>query len=148
MNKNLKIFGIIAVLVCIGLSGCFKNNTNNNSSENGNGYVSNANLIMTDWQYEAEWDSVKGDYINITLFIMNNGTDNATAISVTIYSTNQDNLLEANKTAYLLTTILPPNEGRDVNIIFDYEPESIILYNKITIRWYGGIREYFEVINL
>ena len=145
MNKNLIIFGITAVLVCVGLSGCFKNNSNNDSSGNDNG--SNANSIITEWQHETDWDSIKGDYITITLTLKNNGTDNATYISVSLYSTNQYNLLEANKTA-IVPVNLAPNETRDVYFIFDYEPETFSLNNKITIRWKGGSNKYSKVIDL
>ena len=102
---------------------------------------------MAEWQYETNWDSIKGDYVTINFVIKNNGSANATGISVALFSTNQDNLLEANKTTYLQGT-LSPDEVRGVSFKFGYEMENILLNNKLTIRWNGGSREYSQVINL
>lgn len=142
MNKKLIIAVIIILLINIGLSGCFKNSNNGSSENNG----SKANLIMTDWHFEKGNNNVRGDYVDVFMVIINNGTDDAVGGTVQIISTNQNDLLEANKTRYL--SVLSPNGTCNVSFQFDYETESDSLNNKITIRWDDVSREYFEVIYL
>jgi len=145
MKKKLIICLITILLISVGFSGCFDNDSNNGSSVNGNG--SKTEIIMTEFDYELHWDEYRGDYIIINLLIKNNGSTNATNVRVSLYSTNQNNLLEANKTFYILTN-LSVNEVDDANFRFDYEEETTTLYNKIKILWNGGSKEYLRIIDL
>jgi hypothetical protein len=144
MNKKLIIFVTIILLVNIGLSGCFDNEPNNGPSENNND--TKANLIMTSWRYETGWDTIRGDFVKVFMVIINNGSEDALGGIVQIYSTNQNDLLEANKTRFL--PVLSPNGTRNVSFLFDYEPETTSLNNKITVKWDSKSREYFKVIKL
>jgi hypothetical protein len=101
---------------------------------------------MSDWWYETDWDTIKGDFIRLGFIVKNNGTDQANFIGVQLYTTNQNGLLEANKTKYLPP--LAPNETFNVIFTYDYEEESTTLNNKITLEWTGGSNEYLEAINL
>lgn len=144
MNKKLIIFVTIILLFNIGLSGCFDDEPNNGPSENNND--TKANLIMTDWRYETGWDTIRGDFVEVFMVIINNGSEDSLGGTVHIYSTNQNDLLEANKTRFL--PVLSPNGTRNVSFLFDYEPETSSLNNKITVKWDSKSREYFKVIKI
>ena len=144
MNKNIVIVILAILLISVSMSGCNDNKTNNNSPENDN--YPKTDIIMTEWDYDLHWDTIKGDYIIINLIIKNIGPANATGVSVKLVSTNQNNLLECNKSALLPN--LPVNEVDDAYFKFDYEEETILLNNKIIIRWKGGSKEYFREIYL